>query len=158
MKRAEFKGLAEQARRESVSSYAVGALIVEGGRVLIVKRKTDDFFGGFYEIPGGGVQGSESLKDAVKRETSEETGLKVTDIVRYLGSFDYESESGERTRQFNFLVRTRDCKVRLGGEHTLHIWASRDDIAGYLDAGDKVRTVIEEFWKRNDAGRRRLRG
>jgi len=43
----------------------------------------------------------------------EETSLTVTVIESYLGSFDYESSSGKKVRQFNFLVETEPGDIRL---------------------------------------------
>lgn len=54
----------------------VGAVIVEGGRVLIVKRRYDPL-AGQWSIPGGAVELGESLEDCVVREMREETGLDV---------------------------------------------------------------------------------
>ncbi|MGY5134640.1 NUDIX hydrolase [Streptomyces nigrescens] len=60
--------------------------------------------GGLWEIPSGHVAAGESILDAARRETLEETGLTVASVDRYLGHFDYENSRGTTTRQFNFAV------------------------------------------------------
>lgn len=54
----------------------VAAIIVEGGRVLLVRRDHDPDRGK-WSVPGGLVEAGETLAAAVKRETLEETGLVV---------------------------------------------------------------------------------
>jgi 8-oxo-dGTP diphosphatase len=54
----------------------VGAVVVDSGRVLIVKRKYDPL-AGQWSIPGGGVEVGETLEECVAREILEETGLTI---------------------------------------------------------------------------------
>jgi 8-oxo-dGTP diphosphatase len=53
-----------------VSVYAV---VVREGSVLIIKNRTERLF----DIPGGGVEIGETIKDALKREALEEAGAVV---------------------------------------------------------------------------------
>jgi ADP-ribose pyrophosphatase YjhB (NUDIX family) len=54
----------------------VSGVIVRDGKVLLVKRGKEPYKG-CWSLPGGGVEPGESLRDAVKREVREETGLEV---------------------------------------------------------------------------------
>lgn len=58
----------------------VGVLIFKEGRVLLGKRKNSHGEGEFAG-PGGHVEFGESLEEAVARETMEETGVTIKDIV-----------------------------------------------------------------------------
>jgi ADP-ribose pyrophosphatase YjhB (NUDIX family) len=51
----------------------VGAVIVEGGRVLLVRRDTEPLRGE-WSVPGGMLELGEKLRDGVRREALEETG------------------------------------------------------------------------------------
>jgi ADP-ribose pyrophosphatase len=64
----------------------VGAVIVEDGRVLLIKRGKAPLLGE-WSIPGGMLELSETLRQGAEREALEETGLVVraTDL---LGVFD----------------------------------------------------------------------
>jgi 8-oxo-dGTP diphosphatase len=54
----------------------IGAIILRKGTILLEKRANEPTRGQ-WTIPGGVVEVGESLKDAVARETKEETGLTV---------------------------------------------------------------------------------
>jgi 8-oxo-dGTP diphosphatase len=54
----------------------VGAVIVEGDRVLLVRRDTEPLRGE-WSVPGGMLELGEKLRDGVRREVEEETGLVV---------------------------------------------------------------------------------
>lgn len=54
----------------------VGAVIVQDGRVLLVKRKHEPLKGR-WSLPGGAVEIGETLERCLMRETVEETGLEV---------------------------------------------------------------------------------
>lgn len=55
---------------------AAGVLVVDGGRVLLVKRKYDPYRG-LWVIPSGFIEYSEDIRGTAVREVEEETGLTV---------------------------------------------------------------------------------
>ncbi|MEW6347821.1 MAG: NUDIX hydrolase [Thermodesulfobacteriota bacterium] len=60
-----------------VPLVGVGALILQGDSVLLVRRGKPPAFGQ-WSIPGGLVRVGEGLREATAREALEETGLEVT--------------------------------------------------------------------------------
>jgi len=54
----------------------VDGIVVEGGRVLLVKRAREPFRGR-WALPGGFLERNEDVWQAVRREVLEETGAKV---------------------------------------------------------------------------------
>jgi 8-oxo-dGTP diphosphatase len=95
---------------------------------LLLHRADDDYLGGLWELPSGGVDEGETLTEALHREVAEETGLTVTAIGAYLGHFDYLSKSGKKTRQFNFTAQVahESDTVKLT-EHDAYLWADRTE-------------------------------
>ena len=66
----------------------VGAIILEGDKILLEKRKNMPSKGK-WSVPGGLVELGESVENAVVREVKEETGLDVyaprlVDVVTYV--------------------------------------------------------------------------
>lgn len=55
---------------------AVSAAIVRDGEVLVVRRARAPMQG-LFTLPGGKVEGGETLTEAVQREVREETGLVI---------------------------------------------------------------------------------
>ena len=66
-------------------SLTVDMILVENGKILLIKRKNNPFKG-YYALPGGFVEYGEKVEDAAVREMLEETSLDVK-INRLLGVY-----------------------------------------------------------------------
>ncbi len=143
-----FQELLEKARNEGIEKFIVGTAIVKNNDLLIVFRSDDeDFLPGYAEIPGGGVEEGETVIDALRRETTEETGLEIQEILGYIGGFDYLSGSGKKTRQFNFLVKPANYEITLNpAEHSRYVWLPLENDAelAQLHMTPEIRHSIEE--------------
>ncbi|MFB6294396.1 MAG: NUDIX domain-containing protein [Candidatus Nanohaloarchaea archaeon] len=65
---------------------AVDAIVEVDSRIVLVKRGQDPFRG-MWALPGGHVEEGEQVRDTVRREAREETGLDVA-IDEILGVYD----------------------------------------------------------------------
>lgn len=141
--------LIHAADADRITKHVVGAVIPNAeGKVLLLHRTADDYLGGLWELPSGGVDAGETLTEALHREVAEETGLTVTTIETYLGHFDYLSKSGKKTRQFNFTATTtRESDTVKLTEHDAHLWADRTEQDQVSSA---VRSVLAT-WREGSA-------
>lgn len=65
-------------KKERFRSLACTVLIlIQEGKVLLMKRANTGFGDGLYALPGGGIDGNEPLKSALCREAYEELGITV---------------------------------------------------------------------------------
>lgn len=135
MDRAQLEALVKEADQDGIAQLVVGAVIIDGDhRILLLRRPTDDFMGGLWELPSGKVEPGEDLDAALAREVDEETGLDLAEITAYLGFFDYTSGSGNPSRQFNFTVTTAQTGPVCLTEHEAHQWQSLDEDLPVSDA------------------------
>ena len=76
---------------------AVGAVITRKDEVLLVERSQEPSRG-LWSIPGGLVELGEAVRDAVKREVLEETGLEVEvkDLLDVIDKVVYDEEGNVR--------------------------------------------------------------
>lgn len=65
------------------------ALIIEGGKVLVARRRPDVHVGGCWEFPGGKRQPGETWESCLLRELREELGVEAKIIAPWT-RIDYE--------------------------------------------------------------------
>lgn len=116
-------------KRDGIEQQVVGGVITRAGRVLLIRRAAADYMGGQWELPSGKVDPGESLFAALAREVFEETGLTMSAVGDYLGSFDYVSRGGILMRQHNWNITADDGEVRLEPEeHDAAVWSPRSEL------------------------------
>jgi 8-oxo-dGTP diphosphatase len=64
-----------------VTEVAVGILVREDGSYLLGQRPEGKPYAGYWEFPGGKVEKSETIFQALYRELEEELGIKIQDSV-----------------------------------------------------------------------------
>lgn len=112
----------------------VGAVIVRGGRALIVRRGHEPRKGE-WSLPGGLVELGESLVDAVAREAREETGLSI-EVGAIIETFDrVHRDAGGRIR-FHFVIIDFVCRAAegdavAGSDAEAVAWVTADELEAY---------------------------
>jgi 8-oxo-dGTP diphosphatase len=89
----------------------VGAVIVNEGRVLLVRRGTEPLKGQ-WSLPGGLLELGESLTGGVVREVLEETGLMV-EPVELVELLDRIHREDEKVR-YHYVIADYLCRVTGG--------------------------------------------
>lgn len=113
----------------------VGAVVVDRGRVLLVRRGREPLKGQ-WSLPGGMLELGEALTAGVVREIHEETGLRV-EPVELIELLDRIHRDGDRIR-YHYVIADYLCRVA-GGE----LKAASD--------ADAVRWVVRAEWNSHSA-------
>jgi 8-oxo-dGTP diphosphatase len=113
----------------------VGAVVVDQGRVLLVRRGNEPLKG-HWSLPGGLLEVGESLTGGVIREVREETGLTV-EPVELIELLDRIHRDGDRVR-YHYVIADYLCRVA-GGE----LFAASD--------ADAVKWVQRPEWNSHSA-------
>ena len=59
---------------------AVGVLVRPSGEFLLTTRPLGKVYAGYWEFPGGKIEPSETLEDALRRELTEEIGVQALEM------------------------------------------------------------------------------
>jgi 8-oxo-dGTP diphosphatase len=120
----------------------VAAGIVEkDGKYLLCQRGPGRTLENLWEIPGGKIEGDESLIDTIQRELLEELSIRVAPISKrvYSGSYDY---SFGTVHMSALEVRTVD-EPQLT-EHVAYEFVAVEDLLSY-DLAPVDIPILEEF-------------
>ncbi len=119
------------------SATAVKAIIIENGKVLVIKRREDDVHRpGHWDIPGGRLDEGEGLSAGLRREVSEETNLLIT-IHELLGKQYFSRDDKQNISMHIFHCTPHSGTVTLSEEHTAFKWVSLSEAKRLLAYYDK---------------------
>jgi 8-oxo-dGTP diphosphatase len=128
---------------------AVGAMIFQDNRILLVKRGRPPAFGQ-WSLPGGVVNLGELLEDAVIREVWEETGLSVKPVR--LGQAVERIIKDDQSRiQYHYIILDYICTVLEGtpraSSDALDVQYVNVDSLNELDLTEGTAHVIHEVFE-----------
>ena len=126
----------------------VGAVIVEGDRILLIKRGNEPSRGK-WSIPGGIVKVGEELVTALKREVKEEVGLdiEVGDVACV--SEEIVMENGRVRFHYviiDFFAKVVGGTLRPNSDALDAMWVPLDSV-NELDVVDFVRKLVRRIRK-----------
>jgi ADP-ribose pyrophosphatase YjhB (NUDIX family) len=128
----------------------VGAIIIEGDRVLLVKRAHPPIQGQ-WSIPGGVLEVGETVREAAVREAREETGL-IVEPGELLGVYDRILRDAERRVQYHYVLIDFLCRP-VGGEVLAATdaaeaqWYRREQLPELQLADDTLEVICKGFSK-----------
>jgi mutator protein MutT len=107
----------------------VGAVAVDDERLLLVRRGRGPA-AGEWAIPGGRVEGGETLAEAVVREMAEETGLDV--VCDELVGWVERIGADHHYVILDFRVQVLDDRSPVAGDDAAEVaWVRLPDVAEY---------------------------
>jgi len=127
---------------ENIPICCVDVAVLDGNRVLLVKRK-DEPAKDHWWIPGGRIYKNEKLKDAAIRKVYEETGIKIK-IKKLIGTYEFfwhkgffsALRTGAHTIDVTFLAEplNKDPKIKLDKASSDYKWINRieEDFHPYI--------------------------
>jgi 8-oxo-dGTP diphosphatase len=124
----------------------VGAVIFQGNQVLLIQRGHAPMQGE-WSLPGGALEVGETLKEGIRREILEETGLHI-EPVAVIEVFDRIARDQAGQVQYHYVLVDFLCRVA-GGEATCGSdaadlrWATLDKLDGIAAF---TRDVIQKAW------------
>lgn len=127
---------------------AVGGVVIQDGRVLLVRRGQEPAKGQ-WSLPGGRVELGETLASAVRREMREETGLdvRVGDLIEALERI-FPDGGGRTTYHYvilDYLCEASPGEARAGSDVTDLAWVGENQLAPYNLTEAATRVVRKGF-------------
>jgi len=119
-------------QKKELSNFAKTILTVKAvvvgadNKILLLKRSKQGFNPGKWDLPGGTLEKGELIKEALKREVLEETGLEI-EVGDILGTAEFAKETKQfkdEKRGLRFLAYCEESEVEISDEHQKFGWFS----------------------------------
>jgi len=132
---------------------SVGAVVVDGSRVLLVKRAQPPLQGQ-WSLPGGVVEAGEQLHEALVREVGEETGLEVA-VGPVVEVLDPITRDADGRVEYHYVIVDFLCRATAGSlacatDADDARWVDRRDLDGYQLTA-KLAAVIARAFELSEA-------
>ena len=132
----------------------VGAIVLDGDRVLLVKRAHEPLKGE-WSVPGGAVGVGETLEEAIRREVREETCLdiEVGPIVDVLDRIRYDPDGRVKFHYVlvDFVCRPVSGTLQCASDAEEAMWAECADLGRY-GVADATISIIDKAIARRATG------
>jgi len=128
----------------------VGAIIIEGDRVVLVKRGHPPLLGE-WSIPGGVLEIGELVSAAAVREAREETGL-IVEPGELLGVYDRVLRDPDQRVRYHYVLIDFLCRRVAGNlagssDASEARWFSREELSSLPLAEDTLAVINKGFQK-----------
>jgi ADP-ribose pyrophosphatase YjhB (NUDIX family) len=122
----------------------VGAVVLDGDRVLLVRRGNEPLKGE-WSLPGGAVEVGETLEAAIAREVLEETGLEV-EVGPMIDVLDRVRVDPDGRVRYHFVLIDYLCRPTGGTlccatDAADATWAGLDDLVRFALAEPTLRMI-----------------
>jgi len=126
---------------------AVGAFIVNGGRILLVKRGHEPC-AGKWSVPGGVIELGEKVEEALRREIKEELGIDV-EIMGILDIYDsiFRDKRGNIRYHYviiDFVAKPKTKNIKPSDEILDYKWVELSEIEE-MDVTPSLKRMIKKY-------------
>jgi mutator protein MutT len=149
-------GVVDGRRHPERPIVAVGAVVVDGDRVLLVKRGQEPLKGQ-WSLPGGVVEIGETLDAALVREIREETGVDIVvgPVIDVLDSIRRDPDGRPEYHYIiiDYLCRPRDgatAAASCGSDADAACWVAADDLDRYRLTPTAARVIRKALASAHD--------
>lgn len=108
-------------RTEQTDVVVRGLIQREDGAVLLLRRSLKDDFGGQWELPGGGADDEPPLR-ALARESLEESGMRILEVLALLGVRYFPMPPPHRCYEERIFLARAGGEPTLSPEHDAFRW------------------------------------
>jgi len=123
------------------SKPCAGALIIEEGKLLLVKRGIEPYKG-FWDIPGGFLNEKEHPRDGAIREAREETGLTI-EPMEILDIFIDKYKGQGYTHNTYYTANVVKGEVKAGDDAVEAKWFPIDELPREIAFPDHAFRVLK---------------
>ena len=124
------------------------------GNLLLTRRAPGKSYAGTWENSGGAAKAGESSREAIARELSEETGIRVSQEA-----FEYIGSDRDKSTFFDFYCLCHSVSLEqielLPGETDGAMWVSLEQVHEMIDRGEICRVIANQFLRQEPEIRRR---
>ncbi len=119
-------------------------VIVKEEKVLLVKRERGDFIG-LFALPGGKVEESEHIDEAICREVKEELGLKLT-FAKLLGTATEVMHDKEETTMLYCCEMKMNIKQNITNPEFQYKWFSKEELIHSKEIVESDKVMVQKFF------------
>jgi 8-oxo-dGTP diphosphatase len=131
-------------KNENQIIFVVKGVIINEGKVLILKRsEEEEVGGGTWENVGGKIEFGEEIETALMREIREETGLDIN-VERILYATTFKTSPTRQIVLLTYLCTTDGKEISISTEHMDYLWATEEQLKARLPE-----EILNDF-ERND--------
>jgi 8-oxo-dGTP diphosphatase len=129
----------------------VGALVFNHDRILLVERGKEPLKG-YWSLPGGVLEGGETLEQGIVREVREETGLEVKP-VKVIEIFERIVRDAGGAAEYHYVLIDYICRVTGGSlcaadDASRAAWVPRRLLSNYQITTGTLPVIEKAFRQR----------
>ncbi|MEK6926714.1 MAG: NUDIX domain-containing protein [Nanoarchaeota archaeon] len=131
-------------------------VISKNRNVLLLRTNSKVYKESYWSIVNGGLKKGESFESAAKRETKEETGLDIKNLIYSGYSSNYEYPKGNLREKKIFIGFVENEKIILSDEHEDSKWIGLNNLKEVFswteseEVLDKIVDKIKELFRKNE--------